>query len=165
MTPSTSMGHYTIGISDLKVVAEDEGSITTYALGSCLGVTIHDPVAQVGGMVHVQLPVGSLDPEKAKQKPAMFVDTGVTLLFEQAFSLGANKDRLVLKVAGGANLLDDNNRFNIGQRNYQALRKLLWKNGILITAEEVGGDLARTMMLNLGTGQVTLRSDNQTREL
>lgn len=159
------MAHYTVGISDLKVVAESEGSITTHALGSCLGITIHDPVAQVSGMVHVQLPIGSLDPEKARLKPAMFVDTGVTRLFEEAFSLGANKDRLVLKVAGGANLLDDNNRFNIGQRNYQSLRKLLWKNGILITAEEVGGDLARTMMLNLGTGQVTLRSDNQTREL
>jgi chemotaxis protein CheD len=160
-----AMGHYTVGIADMRVVAQEDGTLITHALGSCLGITLFDPVAQVSGMVHVMLPLSNIDPAKATQKPCMFVDTGVPLMFEEMFRLGGRREHMVLKVAGGANIMDANDRFKIGQRNYQTLRKLLWKNNLLIEAEDVGGERSRTMILDMTTGQVTLRSNNESWDL
>lgn len=149
---------YTVGIAEMKVVAERDSQLITHALGSCLGVTIHDSVAGVSGMIHIMLPLSKVDPAKAAARPAMFVDTGIPELFEAAYRLGAKKTRIVLKVAGGAEILDQNGRFKIGQRNYSMLRKLLWKNSVLIEAEEVGGTNSRTMILDTTNGVVTIRS-------
>ena len=151
---------HTIGIGEMKVVSWEDSWIVTHALGSCLGITLHDPVAKVSGMVHVMLPLSKIDPLKARRKPCTFVDTGVSRMFSEAYKLGARKERIALKVAGGAEILDQNGRFRIGQRNYSALRKLLWKNGILIEAEDVGGSLSRTMMLHAGSGKVEVRSSS-----
>jgi chemotaxis protein CheD len=104
------------------------------------------------------LPESSISPEKAHLNPAMFADTGLPLLFRGAYQLGAEKKRLVVKVAGGSRLLDDNGTFNIGKRNYLILRRIFWKNGVLIKGEHVGGSLSRTMRLNLQTGRITIRS-------
>ena len=146
----------------MKVVSREKEPIITHALGSCLGVTIHDPVAGVCGMVHIMLPLSKIDPTKAAAKPYMFVDTGVPKMFEEAYKLGASKNRIVLKVAGGAEILDSNGRFKIGQRNYSTLRKLLWKNDILIKAEDVGGSISRTMTMDAVSGAVTIRSSGKT---
>ena len=88
----------------------------------------------------------------------MFADSGVPTLFRAAYEFGAVKKRLIVKVAGGSQLLDDNGTFNIGKRNYVMLRKIFWKNGILIDAEDVGGSISRTIRLDVGTGQVTLKT-------
>ena len=95
----------------------------------------------------------------------MFVDTGVPLLIREMLSKGAAKKRLVAKVAGAAQLMDSNNVFRIGERNKVVLRKLLWKNNILIAAEETGGNIPRTMTLYLADGRTTLRNAGQEREL
>ncbi len=147
-----------VDIADCQVSAERTDTLITYSLGSCIGVTIWDPQVHVGGMIHYMLPESSLSPEKAKLKPAMFADSGVPTLFRAAYELGAVKKRLIVKVAGGSQLLDDNGTFNIGKRNYVMLRKIFWKNGILIDAEDVGGSISRTIRLNVGTGQVTLKT-------
>ncbi len=147
-----------VDIADLAVSSDPADTLITYSLGSCIGLTIWDPVAHVGGMLHYMLPESQLAPEKAKSSPAMFCDTGVPKLFRAAYELGAVKQRLVVKVAGGSQLLDDNGTFNIGKRNYLALRKLFWKNGILIDAEHVGGSISRTVRLNIGTGQVSVKT-------
>lgn len=162
---SLAMAHYTVGIADMRVVAQEEGTLVTHALGSCLGITSFDPVAQVSGMVHVMLPLSNIDPAKATQKPCMFVDTGVPHMFEEMFRLGGRMEHMVLKVAGGANIMDANDRFKIGQRNHQTLRKLLWKNNLLIEAEDVGGEKSRTMTLDMTTGRVILRSNNESWDL
>lgn len=129
----------------------------TYSLGSCIGVTIWDPEVRVGGMIHYMLPESTLSPEKAKARPAMFADTGIPLLFRSVYKLGAIKKRVIVKVAGGSQLLDDNGTFAIGKRNYVMLRKIFWKNGILIDNEHVGGSLSRTLRLNIETGRVTIK--------
>ncbi|MCG3137446.1 MAG: Chemoreceptor glutamine deamidase CheD [Phycisphaerae bacterium] len=116
-------------------------------------------------MIHYMLPESSLAPEKAKLNPAMFADSGVPILFRSAYELGAVKKRLIIKVAGGSQLLDDNGTFNIGKRNYIMLRKIFWKNGILITSEDVGGSISRTLRLDNATGRVTIRNRQQEREL
>jgi chemotaxis protein CheD len=87
----------------------------------------------------------------------MFVDLGVQALLDSMYALGAGRRTLVAKVAGGAAVFDDRGMFRIGERNYATLRKVLWKNDILITAEDVGGTKARTMYVSVATGRVLLR--------
>lgn len=150
-----------VDIADLAVCRDTDAALITYSLGSCIGLAIYDPVARVGGMLHYMLPESQLSPEKAKSSPAMFCDTGVPKLFRAAYELGAVKARLVVKVAGGSQLLDENGTFNIGKRNYLALRKIFWKNGVMITSENVGGSASRTLKLDIGTGAVTVKTRNQ----
>jgi len=147
-----------VDIADIKISSDPACELVTYSLGSCIGVAVWDPEKRLGGMIHYMLPESALSPEKARANPAMFADTGVPLLFRGLYGLGAAKKRLVVKVAGGASLLDDKGTFNIGQRNYVMLRKLFWKNGVLIDAEDVGGTASRTLRLNVGTGRVTIRN-------
>lgn len=147
-----------VGISEMKVTDQVNHTLVTYALGSCIGVTIYDPVARVGGMIHCMLPLSKMDPNKAERTPGMFVDTGLPMLFEEAYRLGAAKSRIVLKVAGASCILDEKGTFKIGDRNYAVLRKILWKNNVLIAAEDVGGTIPRTMELDMATGQVTIKS-------
>lgn len=154
-----------VDIADLQVSNDPRAQLVTYSLGSCIGVTVWDPEAQVGGMIHYTLPDSSIAPEKAKARPAMFANTGVPTLFRLAYELGASKKRMIVKVAGGASLLDDNGTFNIGKRNYLTLRKIFWKNGVLIDAEHVGGALSRTVRLRVDTGRVTLKTQGQEVEL
>ena len=156
---------YTVGISDMMVANRPEDVLVTYSLGSCIGLTLYDPDAQVGGMVHCMLPLSRLDPARAVQTPGMFIDTGVVHLIQGVLDLGAQKRRLVAKVAGAAKLLDESGVFNIGERNYTVLRKILWKNNILIAAEETGGTIARTLYLHMDTGRTTIKSQGQEREL
>jgi chemotaxis protein CheD len=147
-----------IDIADFRVSANPGDRLVTYSLGSCIGVSVWDAEARVGGMIHFMLPDSTLSPAKAKTNPAMFADTGIPLLFRAAYELGAVKKRMVVKVAGGSCLLDDNGTFNIGKRNYVMLRKIFWKNGVLIESEDVGGSVSRTLRLEVGSGRVTLKT-------
>lgn len=154
-----------VGIADLVLVADPSTTLVTYALGSCIGVTIFDPVARVGGMLHFMLPQSSLSAEKAKRSPYMFADVGVPLLFTKAYDLGARKERLVVCAAGGAEILADEGHFKIGSRNRTMLRKLFWKNNVLLSAEDTGGTNSRTMTLRLADGQVTIKNKSEERAL
>jgi len=163
--PTAGGSTITVDIADMKVTDNRSAKLITHSLGSCIGVTIWDPEVRVGGMIHYMLPDATLSPDKAKLKPAMFASTGVPALFRAAFALGAVKKRMIVKVAGGSSLLDDNGTFNIGKRNYVMLRKLLWKNDILIQAEDVGGSISRTLVLDVATGRVVIRNRNGEVEL
>lgn len=152
---------HVVGVADMKLSRDDGDQIITHALGSCLGITVYDPVSKVGGLLHVMLPSSAIDEEKAKKNPYMFVDAGVPRLFLDSYKLGAKKERMVVKVAGGAcvNGNEDNDYFQIGKRNFVMLRKLLWKNGVLLKSEDVGGSVSRTMTLDIETGEVRIRSN------
>jgi chemotaxis protein CheD len=157
---------YTVGVADMKVAWQPDDTIITHALGSCLGIAIHDPMANVGGMLHVMLPLSSMDPPKAAANPFMFVDSGVPALFREAYAAGAAKNRLRVKVAGGASIGNNGeDRFAIGKRNYIALKKLLWQNGVLIDKEEVGGNIPRTLHLDVGSGRVWISTAGEVRDL
>lgn len=143
----------TVGVGDCKVSNAAESALTTYALGSCIALAIHDPVAAVGGLLHFMLPESSLNPDKAGQNPFMFADTGIPTLFRAAYELGAEKRRLVVWAAGGAQVMDTNGVFNIGKRNHLAMRKILWKAGVMIHGEEIGGTASRTVRLDVATGR------------
>ncbi len=139
--------------------------LVTYALGSCIGLAIWDPVKRVGGILHSLLPKSSLDPKKAAMQPAMFLDTGVPLLFRTCYAAGAEKKRLIVKAAGGAHIDGGPGSFQVGRRNVTMLRRILWKNGVLLAGEDLGGTLSRTLSLEIGTGRVWMKSEAGTKEL
>ena len=157
---------YIVGVADMKTAVGDGNLIVTHGLGSCLGIVVYDPLAKVGGMFHVMLPSSSVSPDKARTNPFMFVDTGAPLFFRDVYAAGAAKMRLVVKVAGGASVKGNGEDFfAIGKRNYVALRKILWQNGVIIAGEDVGGSIARTLYLETGTGRTWYESAGVEHEL
>ncbi len=155
----------TVDISDLQVTNDPNAILVTYALGSCIAVMLYDPRLKVAGMIHYMLPSSKTNPEKAAVQPAMFADTGVPLLFESMYAFGCRKEHLIVKVAGGGKLYEDNGIFDIGRRNYTVLRKLFWKNNIMITSEDVGGSKSRTARLFTNDGRVVVSSQGEESEL
>lgn len=158
------MGNLVIGIGDAQVSKDPDATLVTYALGSCIGLMIHDPVAGIGGLLHFMLPESSLDATKAQKNPFIFADTGIPLLFRSAYALGAEKKRLVVTVAGGAQMMDSQATFAIGKRNCLALKKILWKAGVMIRSEHLGGIASRTVRLEVKSGKVFLRESGQVEE-
>ncbi len=150
-----------VGMADGKISIERDSLLITYALGSCVAVALHDPLAMIGGMVHYMLPDSSLDREKARLRPWMFADTGIPILLDQLKRAGAAPRRMRVYLAGGAQVLDTGNFFEIGKRNYLAARKLLWKAGLLVQAEDVGGAISRTVSMRLDDGRFHIRSGSQ----
>jgi chemotaxis protein CheD len=149
-----------VGVADMKL-GEKGDVLVTHALGSCLGLVVHDPEAKVGGLLHAMLPLSKINPQKAAANPFMFVDTGVPELFKQLYGLGGKRSRLVVKAAGCASPLGENEMFKIGERNYLVLKKLLWKNNILIESESIGGTNSRTVYFDVSTGEVNINSNGK----
>jgi chemotaxis protein CheD len=153
-----------IAVGDMKT-GEKEDLLITYALGSCLGLIVFDPEMQIGGLLHAMLPLSKINREKAQANPYMFVDTGVPTLFKTLYEMGAEKSRLVVKAAGCGNPMGKNEMFKIGERNYTVLKKLLWKNNILLKAEDIGGTKSRTVNFDISNGKTIISSNGQKEEL
>ena len=111
-----------VHVSDAKVSNDPANVIVTYALGSCIGVCLHDSVSQIGGMLHYQLPDSGMDPERARQRPFMYADSGMKCLVEKLASMGAQRIRMRVRIAGGAAMDTGPKGFDIGRRNYLAIR-------------------------------------------
>lgn len=155
------MNRVIVGIADLKVSKNPEDLIITYALGSCLGLVVYDPVVKVGGMLHAMLCDSSISKPGTEINPYKYVNTGVPQLFKEAYKLGAKKKNMIVKMAGCSRIMDDNNVFNIGKRNYAAVRKLLWKNNVMIEAEHCLKSSSITLSIEVGTGKVLMRIANK----
>lgn len=147
-----------VGVADMKVSNNPGESLVTYSLGSCIGLVIYDPVVRVGGMLHYMLPESSIDKEKAAARPYMFADSGIPRLFKTAYQLGAAKQRMKIYVAGGAEILDQSGFFNIGKRNYMALKKMFLKNNVMINQQDVGGNTNRTVRIEIATGDIYVKT-------
>jgi chemotaxis protein CheD len=155
------LGSIVVGLGDMKVSNEIADELVTHSLGSCVGVAIHDPLAKVGGLLHIMLPHARLSPERARTTPCMFADTGLPRLFQAVYALGAQKRRLRVVLVGGARIITGKDRYNIGKRNYAAVRRILWRNSVFVAMEEVGGTATRTMNLSVATGEVTVRINSE----
>ena len=148
-----------IGVGDLSVSNNTSLILSTYALGSCVGVVAYDPVVRVGGLLHLMLPESTLSPEKANSQPAMFADTGLPLLFRGMAGLRGERARLRIYVAGGANVLGGgSDSFRIGERNIKAVAAYLNQNGYTVFRTDIGGTVNRTLHLEIGTGAVKLKT-------
>ncbi|MBS1231270.1 MAG: CheD [Bacteroidetes bacterium] len=147
----------TVGIADMKF-ARQEGTLITYALGSCIGISLYDPMIKLGALVHIMLPevYGSGDGNVFK-----YADTGLGETFRKIEVLGARKPRLIAKIAGGAKMFElqgNSTLGNIGARNIISVKNILLSEGIRLQASDVGENYARTMSLDVSTGMVKIRT-------
>jgi chemotaxis protein CheD len=155
-----------IGIGEFAVSNNPRDVITTHALGSCVAVCIFDPAAGVAGMLHFLLPEARINPERARQQPAVFADTGIPLLFQTAFRYGLEKHRTIVKLVGGAEMSQAAGAaFGTGRRNVLAAKHLLWRNGLLVSGAEVGGSGARNLHLTVASGRLEVFNGNSYKEL
>jgi len=150
----------TIGVSDMKI-GKAPGSLITYALGSCIAVVAYDKAIKLGGLLHFQLPEAKGFEAQAAQNPYKFGDTGIAALFNDLFAAGANKNRLVIGIFGGANMMKDEQVFQIGIRNARSTKKMLWQSALFIKYEDVGGTTNRTVSLDLETGKIKMKKDGE----
>jgi chemotaxis protein CheD len=152
------MKQINVGIGELAVSKNPEEKIKTFGLGSCVAVIVLDPKVRSVGMMHVALPDSSINPEKANKLPGYFADTGLPHFLSEMAKLGSNPKGLglIFKLVGGAQVMDPNQRFNIGKRNILTIKKILWKYNLAVVAEEVGGHISRTVDIDAGTGRVTI---------
>ncbi len=157
------MANVTVGISDAKISSDPDGVLVTHALGSCIGVTVYDPGKRIGGLLHFQLPQSRGYEKTEPSNPFKYADTGFDIMYEKVLSLGAHKSRIEIKLAGGAQReTPGKDSFNIGKRNFAAIRQLLWKKGLFIKNQEVGGTIPRTVYLDIGDGKFTIKSQGKT---
>ena len=154
-----------IGISDGNVSNNPEESLETYSLGSCIGVCLYDPTTIIGGLLHFQLPNSKMNPNRAKQNPLMFADTGMKFLIDKILSMGANEKQLQVKIAGGAAMDTGPEGFDIGKRNYLAIKKVLWQHRMFIKAEDIGGNSPRNMYLDIADGTVKIKVNGSEKSL
>lgn len=146
-----------VGIGDMKL-GRREGILITYALGSCIGISLYDPMIKLGALVHIMLPERM---NQADTNVFKYADTGIQETLRKLYAFGAVKQRLVAKIAGGAKMFEMKNGGdlgNIGQRNAQIVRQILAQEGIRLQKEDVGANYARTMSLDLQTGTVLIKT-------
>lgn len=157
-----------VRLSEVKWSDQEDESLITYSLGSCIGLTLFDPVARVGGMAHVFLP-RSVNRSQGSRKEnqvedaataAKYADSVVPYLVSKLLELGAKHSRLEAKMAGGAQLMKgvSDSVFDIGTSNLRVLEKSLKDFGIPIVGKDVGGDYGRTMQLFIRDGRVKVVS-------
>ena len=146
-----------VGIADMKM-ASREGMLITYALGSCIGICLYDPVLRLAALVHVMLP---LNMEAGRKSPLKYAVTGIPVALRQMEARGAKRNRVTAKIAGGARMFDvpgNGSLGNIGQRNIESVHMTLKKEGVRLLKEDVGGSVARTLLFDAATGQACVRS-------
>ncbi|MEG1683266.1 MAG: chemotaxis protein CheD [Oscillospiraceae bacterium] len=146
-----------VGIADMKM-AKNEGMLITYALGSCIGICLYDPLVHLAALVHIMLP---LNMEAGRKNPMKYGDTGVRETLRLMELQGAHRTRITAKIAGGAKMFEvtgEGGLGNIGQRNIESVRIALKKEGIRLLREDVGGTVARTLLLDPTNGQGCIRS-------
>ncbi|MHC4113727.1 MAG: chemotaxis protein CheD [Planctomycetota bacterium] len=154
-----------VNVADAKVSSDPRDILVIYSLGSCIGVCLYDPAIHIGGMLHYQLPDSKMDKAKAGRNPFMFADSGMEVLIEKLFSMGANKKRVQIKIAGAATMQIETQKFDIGKRNHLAIRRILWKEGMLLNAEDIGGTSPRHMYLNIANGTVIVKTNGFEKKL
>ena len=147
-----------VAMADIKVgVAPD--TLISYGLGSCVGIAIYDNVAKIGGLAHIMLPDSRQS--RAGENPAKFADTAIPIMIKDVLKLGAVHKRLVAKIAGGSQMFHfsgTNDIMRIGERNAEAVRLALKKEGIKLFAEDVGGNYGRTVELILSSGVYKIKT-------
>lgn len=151
-----------VGISDLNIVKAPD-VLVTYALGSCVGICLYDPVVKVAGLSHIMLP-SSKQIASASDQVYKFADTAIEELLKKMERLGARSIRIRAKIAGGAQMFScagNSSLANIGQRNVVAVKTELARLRIPIIAEDCGKNYGRTLFLSAEDGSMRIKSVNR----
>lgn len=145
-----------VGIADMKM-AQRQGMLITYALGSCIGICLYDPLIKLAALIHIMLP---LNLEAGRKSPMKYADSGIRETLRQMEAKGADRKRIVAKIAGGAKMFEvsgDGSLGNIGQRNVESVRLTLRRESIRLLREDVGGTVARTLLFDTESGAACIR--------
>jgi chemotaxis protein CheD len=146
-----------VGVGDLAVT--DGATLTSSGLGSCVGIAVYvDGASLVAGLLHAMLPAADEATQGRFDMPAKYVDAGLEALVTRLEDAGADRSRLVAKVAGGSEMLDVAVTEPVGRRNVDAARDCLSRLSVPVQAEDVGGDYGRSLEFAPSTG--TLRVTN-----
>ncbi len=147
-----------VGVGDVAVSNQPAVTLSTYALGSCVGIVVYDPVTRAAGLLHIMLPDSKISPAKAIAQPAMFADTGLPALFRAVIGLKGDRSRLRVLIAGGASVLCGSDAFKIGERNIRATLEWLTRNGFSARNQVTGGTVNRTLHLDVSNGNLNLKA-------
>ena len=151
------MSQIIVGIGDYAVSNTPGDTIKTMALGSCVGIIALSPKYKAVGLLHVSLPDHTINEELYIKRPATFADTGIPLLLESMSKFGCKIPRdIVIKLAGGAEIVSQKYNFDIGKRNILAVKKILWQNRLGAIKEDLGGNISRNVTIEVDTGRVIL---------
>ena len=153
------MGTIYVGVGEYAASNQPDTVIRTLALGSCVAVVVWVPGSKAVGLLHVALPESSINQKMAFTRPGMFADTGIPrMLLEMEKKKFLPCGHIIVKMAGGASIMDPNNTFNIGKRNALAIKKVLWGLRLGAIAEDLGGNISRSVAVETGTGRIVLSS-------
>ncbi len=155
-----------IGIGEFAVSNRPGDVIVTHALGSCIAVCLFDQRSGVAGMLHFLLPESGINPDRARQQPGVFADTGIPLLFEAAAQYGLDRKRATVTLVGGAEMTQQTgSSFATGRRNALAAKNVLWRAGVFVSRQEIGGSDARTLYLYVADGRMEVHNGQTYKEL
>ncbi len=154
------MGTLLLGIGEYGTSNTPGDVVKTFSLGSSIAVLLLDPKTRMVGVVHIALPDSSIaTPDEISIKAGRFADTGIIALIEEMKSKGIDKhEDLMVKLVGGAIIMDANNTFNIGKRNALSIKKCLWELGLGARQEDLGGTISRSVSVFVDTGKVIIQS-------
>lgn len=150
--------YITVKIADYKV-AKGTQKLITRDLGSCVAVALRDPEKRIGGLLHVMLPYSIQDVEES-QYPK-YADSGITTLVNKLYQMGADKKKLVAKIAGAAHIIRTPGvpeEQDISSRNLKAVREKLTELSIPILAQEVEDYIPRTVIFEPQTGELVIKT-------
>ena len=154
-----------VGMADLQL-CKSPGVLTTLGLGSCVGVALYDPVNKIGGLLHCMLPDSTQF--KNNSNTAKYADSGIDELVSKMVSLGANRSRIVAKIAGGAQMFamkTNNDTLRVGERNAEAVKKKLSQMGIRLLSEDCGLNYGRTVEFYTENGDYVIKSVGKPRKV
>lgn len=160
--PNTRTGarEIQVGIGQMQIADADDTVLVAHGLGSCIGLAAYDPIARVGAMLHIMLPERK-NGDQRDDNPYKYADSGVEAMLTALRERGAFPNRLVLKASGGARVVvaaGFGDRFRIGERNIEATHAILRRLKLKLAAEDVGGNVGRTMRLHMSNGSVMVQS-------
>ena len=153
-----------VEMGELKVSANAQEVLASYSIGSGLCVAISDLETHVGGLLHFLLPDSETDPDRRATQPAVFGDTGMQRLLEMMVEHQAMRKRLRVYLIGGADPRGDVaelGALGLGKRNRLRAEEQLAGAGLRVTAAHCGGTAFRTVLLDVDSGAVTVRSPLQ----
>ena len=162
------MNSLTVGLGEIKVSKDPQDVLVAYGLGSCLGIGIYDPLTHLAGLLHAILPCSTAN-GRLPEQPGKYVDTGIETLLNLLVQQCAYKPRLIVRLAGGANMLTApgfSQVMNIGARNVETAMQVLTSLQLKVVGQEVGGHSGRTVRFYATDGRMTIRTaGNQEREV
>jgi chemotaxis protein CheD len=151
------MGDILVKLASIVVTQGDGDNVAAYGVGSTVAVFFYDQSSRIGGCLQFMLPLSSCSPQRARDCPGMFADTGIAQLLKMCLSAGARKESLIASLVGGGDLMEKGPGYRVGKENVMAAKRMLSELGIPILTEATGGCVFRTVRLDVTTGMIYLK--------